>query len=70
MSAVETKETNMRAYSLKELFRLTRTELLALHAKIVTELASLPETCTDREIALSNLRNIRRVLTKFTIAPH
>ena len=70
MSAVETKETNMRAYSLNELFRLTRTELLALRANVVAELASLPETSADREIALINLRNIRRALTKFTIAPH
>ena len=62
MSAVETKETNMRVYSLKELFHLTRTELFALYAKIATELTSLPETYADREVALSNLRNIRRVL--------
>lgn len=62
MSAVETKETNMRAYSLNELFRLTRTELLALHTRIVAELASLRETSIDRATALDNLRNIHRVL--------
>jgi hypothetical protein len=62
MFAVETKETNMRANPLNELFRLTRAELLALYAEIAAELASVPEMSTDREIALNNLRDIRRVL--------
>jgi hypothetical protein len=67
MSAVETKETNMRAYSLNELFRLTRTELLTLHAKIATELPALSDT--DRLIAEDNLRKLRFVLARSRPAP-
>lgn len=33
----------MRAYTLEELFRLTRAELFALHRQIATRLAKLPE---------------------------
>ncbi len=69
MSAVETKETNMRAYSLNELFRLTRTELLTLHAKIVAELASLTRDTPDHAQALINLRNIRQVLFQRKFSP-
>ena len=61
--AVETTETRMRAYSIYELFRLTRAELFALYARIVTELPTLSPA--HRETALENLRKIRRVL-----APH
>lgn len=50
----------MRAYSLNELFRLTRAELFALHARITAEVPTLCET--DREVALDNLRKLRRVL--------
>ncbi len=51
----------MRAYSLNELFCLTRAELFALHARMVAELPALCES--DREVILSNLQNIRRALT-------
>jgi hypothetical protein len=54
------KETKMRAYSLIELFTLTRTELFALHARIAAELPMLSDP--DRETALENLRKLRRVL--------
>jgi hypothetical protein len=57
----------MRAYSLIELFNLTRAELFSLHAKIATELPGLSES--DTEIALENLRNIRRVLAVVRCAP-
>ena len=57
----------MRAYSLSELLNLTRSELFALHAKIAAELATLPET--DREVALDNLRKLRRVLTRVRPGP-
>ncbi len=50
----------MRAYSLNELFCLTRSELFALHARIAAELPTLCEA--DREIALDNLRKLRRAL--------
>ena len=52
----------MRAYSVSELFNLTRTELFALHARIVADLMALPEA--ERVVALQNLRNIRRVLAQ------
>ena len=57
----------MRAYSLNELFNLTRAELFALHARIVAGLSMLSET--DREVALDNLRKIRRALTHPQIMP-
>jgi len=57
----------MRAYSLIELFTLTRAELFALHSRIVAELSSLPDA--DRSTALENLRKIRRALTCPRIAP-
>jgi len=57
----------MRAYSLSELFNLTRNELFDLHARIVAELPTLPEA--DRNIALGNLRCIRRVLSHPRFAP-
>ena len=67
MFAVETKETNMRAYSLNELFRLTRCELLALQAKIAVELPDL--LAAERLIALENLRRLRIVLAHLRPAP-
>ncbi len=58
----------MRAYSISELFNLTRTELFALHAQIVAELATLPDT--ERAAALDTLQKIRRVLSHPQYAPH
>ncbi len=57
----------MRAYSLSELFNLTRAELFALHARIVAEEATLPEG--ERDIASENLRKLRRVLAHPRNAP-
>ena len=57
----------MRAYSLSELFNLTRDELFALHARIVVELPQL--TADDHAVALENLRRIRRVLAHPRFAP-
>ncbi len=57
----------MRAYSLIELFNLTRAELFSLHAKITAELPTLSES--DAEVALENLRNVRRVLSVARCAP-
>ncbi len=57
----------MRVYSLAELFCMTRSELFALHARIVAELSALPES--DRAMALGNLRQIRRVLAHPKFAP-
>ena len=57
----------MRAYSLIELFNLTRNELFALHARIVVELPQL--SAADYQVAIENLRRIRRVLTHPHFAP-
>jgi len=57
----------MRAYSLSELFNLTRVELFALHARIVAELPALSEG--EYTIALETLRRIRRVLGHPHYAP-
>lgn len=59
----------MRSYSLNELFRLTRNQLLALHAETVARLAALPEDSADRPVALANLCNIRRVLATAGLSP-
>ncbi len=50
----------MRAYTVNELFCLTRRELLQLHAHIVVELPVLADA--ERSFALEMLRNIRCVL--------
>jgi len=52
----------MRAYSLTELFCMTRAELFALHARIVAELPML--LGSDRAVAVDNLRKISRVLAR------
>ena len=52
----------MRAYSLNELFCLTRAELFALHTKIAAELPTLLEG--DHAVALENLRRIRCLLSR------
>ncbi len=57
----------MRAYSLTELFCMTRAELFALHARIAAELPLLPEF--DRAVAADNLRKIRCALAHPTLAP-
>ena len=59
----------MRAYSLNELFRLTRNELFELHAEIVRELDDLPEDSGELVIAFENLRLIRRALAHPRNAP-
>ena len=59
----------MRVYSLTELFCLTRAELFGLHHRIVSALAQLPEASTERQTALINLRNIRRVLVRPNCLP-
>jgi len=58
----------MRAYSLTELFCLTRAELFALHAEISSELNRVPPV-VDRDLALDILRKIRRVLSARPAGP-
>jgi hypothetical protein len=57
----------MRTYSVSELFKYTRSDLLALHARVVAELSTFSET--ERELALENLQRIRRVLSHPTVTP-
>ena len=59
----------MRAYSLNELFRLTRNELFELHAEIVIELDDIREDSPELVIAFENLRLIRRALSHPHFAP-
>ena len=59
----------MRAYSLNELFRLTRAELFALHTQIANECAEMPEGSPERDIAINTLRDIRRVLARRCLVP-
>ena len=59
----------MRAYSLNELFRLTRNELFDLHAEVVRELDDIPEDSAELVVAFENLRLIRRVLAHPHFAP-
>ena len=59
----------MRAYTLSELFRLTRAELFGLYRDIVNALAAMPDSDPERPIALANLQNIRRALARPNFAP-
>lgn len=70
MTRSETREEIMRAWTLIELFRLTRAELFGLHQEIVNALAAMPLTSPERPIALANLQSIRRVLARPNLAPH
>jgi hypothetical protein len=51
------------------LFLLTRAELIGLHRDIAAALAAIPDSDPERPVALTNLRNIRRVLKRPNLAP-
>ena len=59
----------MRAWTLNELFRLTRAELFGLYRDIVNALAAMPDSDPERPIALANLQNIRRALARPNLGP-
>ena len=59
----------MRAWTLFELFRLTRAELFGLYHEIVNALAAMPDSDPQRPIALANLQNIRRALARASLVP-
>ena len=59
----------MRAWTLIELFRLTRAELFGLYWEISNALAAMPDGDPERPIALANLQNIRRVLARPNFVP-
>ena len=52
----------MKEYTMLDLFRLTRAELLRLDHEMAVALMHLPELSEDRTIALINQRRIRREL--------
>jgi hypothetical protein len=59
----------MRAWTLIELFRLTRAELFGLYQEIVNALAAMPDSDPERPIALATLQNIRRALARPHLVP-
>jgi hypothetical protein len=62
-------EETMRALTLIELMRLTRTELTGLLQRITSELANLPKGSAERRTAAINLSNIRAALTRRDFSP-
>ena len=59
----------MRVLTITELMRLTRIELTDLLIRITNALPDLPEGSIERQNALLNLRNIRRVLMRHDLTP-
>jgi len=59
----------MRVLSIYELMRLTRIELTNLLVQITNALPDFPEGSDQHQIALINLRNIRRVLARHDLTP-
>ena len=59
----------MRAWTLVELFRLTRAELFGLYQEIVNAIAAMPDSDPRRPIALANLQNVRRALARASLVP-
>ena len=59
----------MRVWTLFELFRLTRAELLGLYRDIAHALAAMPDGDPERPVALANLQNIRTVVARPHLVP-
>jgi hypothetical protein len=59
----------MREYTVTDLFRLTRAELLRLDHEMAIALMQLPEYAPGRTLALINQRRIRRELGRRDYAP-
>jgi hypothetical protein len=62
-------EETMRVLTINELWRLTRIELSNLAHRIRNELPTFPDGSPERSNALTNLRNIRYVLTRRDYSP-
>jgi hypothetical protein len=62
-------EETMRVLTICELMRLTRKELCDLFTWITGILPTLSEGSAERQTALTNLRNIRYVLTRRDLSP-
>jgi hypothetical protein len=59
----------MQVLTIKELMRLTRTELCGLVSQITARLTRYPEGSPERLIAIRNLGKIRRILRWLDLAP-
>jgi hypothetical protein len=62
MARPKTMEEIMRVLTLLELMRLTRMELCDLMVQIANALRNYPEGSVERQNAITNLRNIARIL--------
>ena len=56
----------MKILAISDLWHMAKIELLAMETNIALKLPELPEGSPERSIALTNLRNIRRVLVNRT----
>ena len=54
----------MRPISMKELLSLSRSELFAVHAKVVSHFEEALEDSYDRLVAHGNMRLVRYVLSR------
>ncbi len=59
----------MEALTITDLMKRTRTELCGLANRVTMLLASYPEGSPERLVAVRNLRNIRRVIAWYDLAP-
>lgn len=59
----------MRVLTIPELLRLTRMELCDLMVQIATALRNYPEGSVERQDAITNLRNIARILANRELSP-
>jgi len=59
----------MRVLTITELLRLTRIELCDLAARITNAWPDYPEGSEAQQNALTNLRNIRRILRRLALSP-
>jgi hypothetical protein len=62
-------EEKMLVLTINELLRLTRIELCGLDCEITMALPDHTKGSPEGDIALRNLRNIRRVLAWYDLAP-
>ncbi|HKB89914.1 MAG TPA: hypothetical protein VKC60_05290, partial [Opitutaceae bacterium] len=69
IGAVETMEETMRVLTQTDLMRLTRIELCALAARMITALSEFRESSCEHVTAYVNLWNIRRVLARRDFSP-
>jgi hypothetical protein len=69
IGAVGTMEETMRVLTPTELMRLTRSELMALAARMTAALSEFPEGSYEHATAYVSLWNIRRALARRDFSP-